>query len=197
MCRCNLWATQACRFVFMWFQPANPDQTVILIGEKHPSVTFKYLCSQLLSMTDRQQYVKRASFGIMYSFALYLCKTNNRSPDFFFHVFLACFFFFLIQRCCPLTGLQGSHFFRSRTCLSECIFKGPGKAWHYTCSCCASWRGIPSGTLSSGHVNCLFAYWIAPGVVLSSSENKQLITSLGQSGNLYANQENSQGLTIM
>lgn len=196
MCRCNLWATQACRFVFMWFQPANPDQTVILIGEKHPSVTFKYLCSQLLSMTDRQQYVKQASFGIMYSFALYLCKTNKQQVSWFlFHVLLALFFFNSVLL--PSDRPAGKSFFRSRTCLSECIFKGPGKAWHYTCSCCASWRGIPSGTLSSGHVNCLFAYWIAPGVVLSSSENKQLITSLGQSGNLYANQENSQGLTIM
>lgn len=29
-----------------------------------------------------------------------------------------------------------------------------------------------------GHVNCLFAYWIAAGTVLSRSENKQLISSL-------------------
>lgn len=53
-------------FFFMWFQPANPDQTVILIREKHPGFTFKYLPSQLLSMTDRQRHVRRASFDIMF-----------------------------------------------------------------------------------------------------------------------------------
>ncbi len=137
MCCCNSWAPQALRFVFMWFQPANPDQTVILIGEKHPGFTFKYLWSQLLSMTDRQRHVRQASFGIMFSSAPYLrrlCrKTNNRSLNFlFFLIFLACFFiyFFKILCCCPLTGLRGSHFLGGRCSvyLPECIFKGAGEA---------------------------------------------------------------------
>lgn len=73
-CCCNSWTTRALRFVFMWFQAANPDQTVILIRDKQPSSTFKYLCSQLLSMTDRQRHVRQPSFCIMFSFALYLHK---------------------------------------------------------------------------------------------------------------------------
>lgn len=82
-------------------------------------------------------------------------------------------------------------------CLIDSIFKAAWQGWHYTCSCCASWRGIPSGALSSGHVNCLFAYRIARGAMLSNSENKQLITTRGPLGNVYAKWEISLGLTIM
>ena len=175
MCRCNSWATQALRFVFMWFQPANPDQTVILIGEKHAGFTFKYLWSQLLSMTDRQRHVRQASFGIMFSFAPYLwrlCyKTNNRSLDFIFF-FSLFFLFFLISYSWPLTGLRVSHFFLGGRCsvyLTECIFRGTGEADILPAPAVLAEGGIPSGTLSSGHVNCLFAYGIAPGTMLSST----------------------------
>lgn len=92
-------------FVFlMWFQPANPDQTVILIGEKHPGFTFKYLWSQLLSMTDRQRHVRQASCDIMFSapyrWRLYR-KTNNRPLNFLFYIcfldgFLMFFFFYFL-----------------------------------------------------------------------------------------------------
>lgn len=133
MCRCNSWATQALRFVFMWFQAANPDQTVILIAEKHPCFTFKYLRPQLLSMTDRQRRVRQASFGIMYSFAPYLWrlhhKTNNRSLNLF--IFLDCRFIIIFYLCCcPLTGLRGSHFLGGRCSVyqAQCIFKGAVEA---------------------------------------------------------------------
>lgn len=151
-------------------------------------------------INDRQTTVCQASiiwyYVLLRSISVQNKQTIGRLIS-FSCVFGLFFFFFKFSVVALWQACREVIFFRSRTCLSECIFKGPGKAWHYTCSCYASWRGIPSGTLLSGHVNCLFAYWIAPGVVLSSSENKQLITSLGQSGNLYANQENSQGLTIM
>lgn len=90
MCRCNSRANPSPQICFFKrFQAANPDQTVILIGEKHPGFTFKYLWSQLLSMTDRQRHVRRASFGVMFPvFLLFILegcvgKKNNRSLNSF------------------------------------------------------------------------------------------------------------------
>lgn len=68
----------------MWFKPANPDQTFILIGEKHPGSTFECLWSQLLSMTDRQRHVRRASFDIMFCSAYQHKSVVNRFPLFIY-----------------------------------------------------------------------------------------------------------------
>lgn len=113
-------------FFLMWFQAANPNQTVIPIGrDKHPRFVFKYLCSQLLSATDRQRYVKRVSFGIIHSSVRYLLKhcqhTHNRS---FFFLFLL---FYSNSELFPCDRHAGKSFF-SDVYLLWCISKGIGEA---------------------------------------------------------------------
>lgn len=82
----------------MWFQAANPDQTAISIGgNKHPRSVFKYLRSQLLSTTDRQQHVKQASFGIIHSFLRYLLKHRQHTYNSFFFFFSVVFYFILFK----------------------------------------------------------------------------------------------------
>lgn len=111
-CCCNSWAPQVPRicldffffsfspfFFLPWFKPANPDQTVILIGEKHPGSTFECLWSQLLSMTDRQQHVRRASFDIMFRSAYQHKSVVNRSPSLQLFIYL-----FQISCSWPLTS---------------------------------------------------------------------------------------------
>lgn len=73
---------------FAWFKPANPDQTVIPMGEKHPGSTFECLWSQLLSMTDRQRHVRRASFDIMFRSAYQHKSVVNRSPSLHLFIYL-------------------------------------------------------------------------------------------------------------
>lgn len=49
-------------------------------------------------------------------------------------------------------------------CLPECVVKGASEADIIPAPALAE-GGIPSGTLSSSHVNCLFACGVAPGSV--------------------------------
>lgn len=96
--------------------------------------------SQLLSMTDRQRHVRRASFGIMFPFAPYLWKlwrkTNNRSLNFIFTIFfgllfLILFYFLLLPSDRPAGTLFIFLFFLGGRCSvyqpCECIFKGAGE----------------------------------------------------------------------
>ena len=191
----------------MRFQPANPDQTVILIGGKHPGFTFKYLWSQLLSTTDRQRHVRRASSGIMllhfgsisWKAVCQKNPTNNRSLKFFF-TFFCWELYFLLP---PWQAFKESHFFPGGRCcvyLDKCGFflKGGRRGWHYTCSCCARWRGeSPVAPCQAAVSIVLFAYRLAPGTVLSYWENKQLVAACGPSGNLHANQDESLASTTM
>lgn len=95
-CFCNSPAPQALRFVFMWFQPANPDQTVILIGVKNIlGFTFKYLRSPTF-INDRQTTACQAS--IIWCYALLrsisakaLSQNKQQVPSISLHIL---FYFF-------------------------------------------------------------------------------------------------------
>lgn len=194
------WATGAFRFVFMWFQPANPDQTVILIGEKHPSCTFKYLRFQLLSMTDRQRYVKQASCGITHSFTLYLWKLcrqiNNASLSLFlvFHFFsLANFSYFWEFVLLPSDSQDFICLFlfwrkMQRLFVWVSFFKDTGEADTLPAPAALASGEFPVAPCQAAMSTVLFTYWMAPGIMLASSDNTWFIITHGPSGNLYANQ---------
>lgn len=123
------------------------------------------------------------------------------SRFFFFFVVWACFFilFFKFLCCCPLTGLRGSHFLGGRwsVYLPECIFKGAGEADIIPAPAALAEGESPVAPCRAAmSIVCLHTEW-PRALCFPSSENEQLITTRGPSGNLCANQENSLGSAIM
>lgn len=185
-------------FVFMWFQAANPDQTVILKNIPGFHIWISALPTFYQWQTDNgvsgrchlalcSPPLQTTGLSIPLSPSLSLCFPGLFKMYSQFHVSAPW------QSCREVV-----FFFKERDAVSiyppECIFKGAGPGSHYTCSCSDSWRGNPQWHLVeqpcqlfvcilNSSRQCVFPRFLGA----SLKKKMLLITTWGPSRDLHAN----------